>query len=273
MSLKNILVAYNGSEGSISAVKYAAALASETTHVTVLLAHSSHDVLNSRGMWVPSSARDIIEHANTEVINGIEARFEDMRAELALGDRLHFRREAGRVDSVISETARAFDLVVIGQDLPSEEVGEHFYLHPDRIALVSGRPVLIVPQGHDAKATHSHAVLAWDGGRAAARALSDALELLEDQGRVTVLSVGETDSPRPSEELVTHLERHGIMADRKKIPATPGPARALLAYCRDTDPCLLIMGAYEHSKFREDFLGGMTTRVLKHTPIPVLLSH
>ncbi|WP_270727524.1 universal stress protein [Shimia sp. Alg240-R146] len=273
MSLKNILVAFNGSEGSVSALKYAAALADETTHVTVLVAHSDHDIVTSSGMWVPSSARAIIEQANIDFVGEIEARFDALRGELNLGNRLHYRREAGRVDSIISETARAFDLVVIGQDLPTEEVNEHIFVHPDRIALVSGRPVLIVPQGHDAKATHSHAVLAWDGGRAAARALSDALGLLEDQGHVTVLSVGDTDAPRPSKDLMDHLARHGISATRQKIPATPGPARALLAYCREKDPCLLVMGAYEHSKFREDFLGGMTARVFKRTPIPVLLSH
>lgn len=273
MSLKNILVAFNGSEGAVSALKYAAGLAHSDTHVTVLLAHSRHDVSGSAGMWVPAKAREIIAHASATFLDEIETRFRLIADELSLGDRLHFRRETGRVDTVVSETARAFDLVVIGQDSPSEGVDEHVFLHPDRIALVSGRPVLIVPQGHDPKAAHSHAVLAWDGGRAAARALSDALDLLEDQGRVTVLSVGETDAPRPADDLMTHLARHGIRADREKIPATPGPARALLAFCKEHDPCLLVMGAYEHSKFREDFLGGMTARVFKRTPIPVLLSH
>jgi nucleotide-binding universal stress UspA family protein len=36
---------------------------------------------------------------------------------------------------------------------------------------------------------------------------------------------------------------------------------------------LLVMGAYEHSKFREDFLGGVTATVLREIEIPVLLSH
>lgn len=273
MSLKNILVAFNGSEGAVTALKYAAGLAQSDTHVTVLLAHSRHDVSGSGGKWVPASAREIIAQASATFLEEIEARYSAVAGTLDLGDRLHFRRETGRVDTVVSETARSFDLLVIGQDAPNEGVDEHVFLHPDRIALVSGRPVLIVPQGYDPKATHSHAVLAWDGGRAAARALSDALYLLEDQGRVTVLSVGETDLPRPADDLMSHLARHGVTADREKIPATPGPARALITYCEQKDPCLLVMGAYEHSKFREDFLGGMTARVFKRTPIPVLLSH
>jgi nucleotide-binding universal stress UspA family protein len=34
-----------------------------------------------------------------------------------------------------------------------------------------------------------------------------------------------------------------------------------------------VLGAYEHSKFREDFLGGVTAEVLEKIKIPVLLSH
>jgi len=272
MSIRNILVAFNGSDSAVSALKYAASLARNTAHVTVLLAHSKHEVINSRATWVPAKAREILEQANADILDEIEARFEVLREGLALGDRLHFRREAGRVDAVLSECARSFDILIMGQDR-AEGVDEHVIQHPDRIALMSGRPVLIVPEGHDADASHAHAAIAWDGSRACARALSDSLGLLEDQGRVTILTLGEDTAPRRVAELMEHLERHDVDATHEVIESKPGPARALLAYCRKKDPCLLVMGAYEHSKFREDFLGGVTARVLKNTPIPVLLSH
>lgn len=272
MSIRNILVAFNGSESAKTALAYAASLAGTQAHVTALLAHSSHDVIDRRGAWVPEAARKIIAEANAGVLSAIEERFEAMRRTLGLDDRLHFLRSSGRVDAVLSETARGFDIIVVGHDR-GEDVDEHVTIHPDRIALLSGRPVLIVPQGHDSEARHSHAVLAWDGSRSAARAMSDSLALLETQGKVTVLTIGEQELARPAEEVVTHLERHGISATAERIAADPGPARALVAYCRDRDPCLLVMGAYEHSKFREDFLGGVTARVLRDTPIPVLLSH
>lgn len=272
MSIKNILVAFNGSESSVAALKYAASLAAGDAHVTALLAHSAHEVVDRRSAWVPEAARKIIAEANEGILSEIEARFETLKGPLKLGDRLHFLRASGRVDAVLSETARGFDIILVGQDR-GEGVDEHVTIHPDRIALLSGRPVLIVPQGHDAEACHSHAVLAWDGSRAAARAMSDSLSLLEAQGKVTVLTIGEDKLARPASEVVTHLERHGVEAVRERIAADPGPARALVAYCRKRDPCLLVMGAYEHSKFREDFLGGVTARVLRDTPIPVLLSH
>ncbi len=272
MSIHNILVAFNGSDSAMSALKYAGSLARNGAHVTALLAYSTHEVVNSHAAWVPASARQIIKQANADILDEIEARFRALGDRLGLGDRLRFQRVAGRVDAVLSECARGYDLLVVGQDL-AEEVDGHVSLHPDRIALMSGRPVLIVPRGHDADATHAHAILAWDGGRAAARALSDSLGLLEDRGRVTVLTVGDETLPRPVSELVHHLDLHGVEATHETIEAVPGIARALLAYCRKHDPCLLVMGAYEHSKFREDFLGGVTARVIRDTPVPVLLSH
>ena len=271
MSLHNILVAFNGAQASISALQYAAQLAGDSAHVTALLAHSTHDVVDRNAAWVPAPAREIIAQANADILGEIETRFTAVAKGLDLGDRLHFTRASGRVDAVLAEHARSFDLLVVGQDQVG--VDEHVTLHPDRIALMSGRPILIVPEGHDATARHAHAALAWDGGRAAARALSDGLGLLEDQGRVTVLTIGDEVPPRPVADVVTHLARHGVAASHAHIAAVPGVARALLAWCAEHDPCLLVMGAYEHSKFREDFLGGVTARVLRSVPIPVLLSH
>lgn len=272
MSVHNILVAFNGTDSSVSALTYAASLARNGAHVTAVLAHSKHEVVNSQAAWVPQKAREIIAQASAEILDQIEARFHDIRADLGLGERLHFQRAAGRVDAVLSESARNFDLLVIGQD-QSEDVDEHVSIHPDRIALMSGRPVLIVPNGHDAGASRAHAALAWDGSRACARALSDSLGLLEDQGRVTVLTVGDEATPRPVDEVLTHLARHNVEARHEAISAAPGIGAALIDYCRAANPCLLVMGAYEHSKFREDFLGGVTARVLREAPIPVLLSH
>lgn len=272
MSVRNILVAFNGSESALSALKYAAALAGDTAHVTAILAYSTHETVDSQAAWVPARARQIIAQANEEILTQIETRFDAARDLLGLAGRLHFKRAPGRVDTVLAETARCYDLLVAGQAV-SEPIDAHVALHPDRIALLSGRPVLIVPEDHDAERGRGHAIVAWDGGRAAARALSDSLGLLEKNGRVTVLTVGEAAAGNSAAELVRHLERHHVEAAHRHIAADPGVARALLAYCEAQSPSLLVMGAYEHSKFREDFLGGVTARVLRRAPVPVLLSH
>lgn len=271
MPVMNLLVAFNGSQGSVAALRYAGSLATRFgAHVTAMLAHSDHDLIDRRSRWIPKEARALLDTANSNLLQEIEARFETERAALGLPEALQLKEVKGRVDSVLSEAARHYDMLIVGTHSDADD--EHVTLHPDRIALLSGRPVVVVPEGYDAGGQHSHAALAWDGGRAAARALSDSLRLLEDEGRVSVLTIGRRTG-WPIGDLLTHLERHGVDARHEDFPDTHSVAETVLGYCQRHDPSLLVLGAYEHSKFREDFFGGVTSDVLAKTTIPVLLSH
>lgn len=271
MSIRSILVAFNGTPAAEAALRYAASLArARGAHVLAMLAHSTHEVIPSASRWIPPEARAMLEEVNSGAARAVEARLEAMRAGLGLGEALDFRRVAGKVDQSLAAAARCHDLVVVGR--PQGEEDPHLALHPDRIALLSGRPVIVVPEGHDSAARHGRAALAWDGGRAAARALSDGLELLEAEGEVGVLTIGPR-GPWPVEDLLAHLARHGVRAVHEDFPETHPVAETILAFCRRRDPSLLIMGAYEHSKFREDLLGGVTETVMRRIAIPVLLSH
>lgn len=271
MPIMNLLVAFNGSDASVAALRYAASLArARGAHVTAILAHSTHDVINRSSRWIPKEARALLDEANGGIVTAIENAFESLRAELDLGDALSFREVAGRVDTVLSDAARSFDAIIVGRHMDQDD--GHVSLHPDRIALLSGRPVIVVPEGYTADMRHSHAALAWDGGRAAARALSDALQFLEGQGKVSVLTVGRR-SDWPITDLMTHLSRHDVESVHEDFPETHPVAETVLSYCARHDLSLLVMGAYEHSKFREDFLGGVTAKVLQEIKIPVLLSH
>ncbi|OOY17299.1 universal stress protein [Thioclava sp. DLFJ4-1] len=271
MPMMNLLVAFNGSSGSVAALRYAASMAAQRgAHVTAIMAHAAHEVIDRRSRWIPKEARALLEAANGDILREIEASFEEERRTLGLGSDLELKVVAGRVDNVLSEAARYYDMLIVGTQ--ADDGDAHVILHPDRIALMSGRPVIVVPEGYNAGAQHSHAALAWDGGRAAARALSDSLRLLEDDGRVSVLTIGPQDD-RAINDLLTHLSRHGVSAIHEEWP-TPRPvADTLLRWCTRNDPSLLVLGAFEHSKFREDFLGGVTSEVLARTKIPVLLSH
>ncbi len=271
MPVMNLLVAFNGSEGSVAALRYAASLAQiDGAHVTAMLAHTSHEVIDRRSRWIPKEARALLEQANSEVLRGIEELFERECRALGLSGELQLKDVTGRVDTVLSEAARYYDMLIVGAHDDTDD--EHVTLHPDRIALMSGRPVVVVPAGYAAGARHSHAALAWDGGRAAARALSDSLRLLEGKSRVSVITVGQHGG-WPIADLLKHLDRHDIEALHEDFAERHPVAATLLAYCRRQDPTLLVLGAYEHSKFREDFLGGVTAEVLAKARIPVLLSH
>ena len=178
-------------------------------------------------------------------------------------------------DAAVIEYAHMYDLTIVGRG--DSVAGEkRLELHPDRIALKSGRPVLVVPQGWSQDLFTEHALLAWDGNRSATRALADAMQILETKQLVTVLSVAGRGLGRELEgiNVETVLSRHGIETDRVVLEAgNKDIGEILIEECLSRKVGLLLMGAYEHSKFREDLIGGVTNDVLRRSPVPVLLSH
>jgi len=56
---------------------------------------------------------------------------------------------------------------------------DHLDLDPNRIALDSGRPVLVASKDQALESFNDQAIIAWDGRRTTARALSDAMNILE----------------------------------------------------------------------------------------------
>ncbi len=271
MAYKNIMVAFNGTDSSVAALKFAASLAGESAHVTAVLAHANYEVVNSRAAWVPASAQKIIEEANNEIIEKIEARFGEIKGTLNLDDRLHFKNIHGRVDSALAETARHFDIMISGVHLDTDD--GHISLHPDRIALMSGRPVLIIPKSGAENSPAQNVAILWDGTRAATRALADGIALLEKGASVDLITLSNKPLPHGVEPAITQLERHNIKVSHTELNAQFQGVRALTEYCKANSPSLLIMGAYEHSKFREDFLGGLSSELLKNVEIPMMISH
>jgi nucleotide-binding universal stress UspA family protein len=111
----------------------------------------------------------------------------------------------------------------------------------------------------------------------AARALADALRLLPDGGRVTVLTVRDEKalrSPGIAEDLAAALARRGHEARAVDLTLQGRTvAAALQDAARAEGAQLLAMGGFGHSRLREFILGGATRGVLSDVRLPVLLSH
>jgi nucleotide-binding universal stress UspA family protein len=120
-------------------------------------------------------------------------------------------------------------------------------------------------------------LVAWDFSRAAARAVSDAIPIMEKAREVCILTVTNEKaipSKRSSSELAKNLSRHGIDVVIEEVDAVGqaiGDVLAAQIESRRAD--LLVMGAYGHSRFREFVLGGATRSILTKPLIPVLFSH
>ena len=176
------------------------------------------------------------------------------------------------VPQLLVDYARLRDLTIV----PVPESYDQWYA--ETVIFGSGRPTLILPETPRSRPFElGTVVVAWDFSRAAARAVSDALPLLERAKKVRVVTISNEkvlDTKHSAEELAKNLARHGIDvvleivdADGRRI----GEVLEAFALAHKAD--ILVMGAYGHARWREFILGGATKSLLSRPPLPILLSH
>jgi nucleotide-binding universal stress UspA family protein len=139
----------------------------------------------------------------------------------------------------------------------------------------SGGPVILFPAAE--VATHVQTVVvAWDGGRAAGRAVRDALPVLRLARQVAIATVSEDKpiAPATITALAAFLNGHDIAVAHHDVHCE---GRSIGETLQDDalahDAGLLVMGAYGHSRVREFVLGGATRAVLGELRLPILMSH
>jgi nucleotide-binding universal stress UspA family protein len=185
----------------------------------------------------------------------------------------------GLASIILPQHARLADLCIVGQDggISSESIGYEF---SEQLLFVTGRPVLLVPAAGTFNTLGRHIVVAWNASRAAARALHDALPMIEHAETVTVLAADGAHVPGrpgalPVEAIIKHLRRHSASAELVHIHVAPDHsiAAALLAEAHRLSADLLVSGAFGHPRLWEKLLGGVTQDLLRHMNLPVMMSH
>jgi nucleotide-binding universal stress UspA family protein len=180
----------------------------------------------------------------------------------------------GGAADTFARMARRFDLSVVGQAEPGKAQAEE--LISEAAMFQSGRPILVVPYVHKEGLSLKQALVCWDGGRTAARAIGDAMPFLERAEAVEVVMVtgeeGKHDT-LPGADLGHHLARHGLKVDVKRIVAAGGVHETLLSHAADISADFIVMGAYGHSRLREFILGGVTRGMLASMTVPCFMAH
>jgi nucleotide-binding universal stress UspA family protein len=174
------------------------------------------------------------------------------------------------VPDMLVEYARLHDLTIL------PESNDRWFA--EAVIFGSGKPTLVLPQRPRSRPFELGTVaVAWDFSRAAARAVSDAIPLLEKAKKVrvvTVLNEKHLDNKHSAEELSKHLSRHGIDVVLDRVDAKGRRIGEVLeAYVASHASDMLVMGAYGHSRLRELVLGGATKSLLSKPPRPILFSH
>ena len=186
--------------------------------------------------------------------------------------------EASKIESLVRH-ARCSDLTVLTQTDPSAVDHAATKALVESVVLHSARPTLVLPYAGHFDRIGSHAMVAWNDSREAARAISDALPLLQRATRVEVVTWNEATAADDKalglqlDALHQWLMWHGVAADLQVQPISSGIADAMLSHAADTNADLIVMGAYGHARWAERVLGGATRGLLDSMTVPVLMSH
>ncbi|MGI9501167.1 MAG: universal stress protein [Geminicoccaceae bacterium] len=178
---------------------------------------------------------------------------------------------------IVSLHGRYADLTVVGQPDPDASTDS---LDPGDVVLAAGAPVLIVPHIGAPATTAEKVMIAWNASRESARAVRDAMPLLEKAKTVDVVCFQPEATPGhgelPGADIALHLSRHDIDVD-VDVQILEGKdidvGNAILSHLADRGHDLLVMGGYGHSRLREAVFGGATRTILQSMTVPVLMAH
>jgi nucleotide-binding universal stress UspA family protein len=212
-------------------------------------------------------------HRSLKTAQALLAAFESVAEKAGvLHETILERSHSHQVPNRLAEYARLRDLTIV----PVPESYDQWYA--EAIIFGSGRPTLVLPESAPLGPFELNIVIvAWDFSRAAARAVADAIPMLERAKTVRIVTVTNDkviDSKHSSEELAKNLSRHGIDVVVDRVDAAGRSiGNVLKREVADYNADLLVMGAYGHSRFSEFVLGGATKSMLSKPPLPILFSH
>jgi nucleotide-binding universal stress UspA family protein len=291
MAFRHILVPVFGYDSDRAALDAALVLARKGAHIAVL--HIKVDPMESVPLMVDVgvAATELIEaverHVGTRAQAAVKV-FEAWRSEhgITVDDQpglrtvvtTAFHAEEGAEDELIVKFGRLTDLVVMGRPAGAE-AGDQVLSRMEDALFGAGQPVLLVPNGAALadleKLANGSCLVSWNGSIEATRAISQAIDLLRDLKETRVLSVQECrKDPHSAAELVRYLAWEGVAASVTEAKSTSGStAEQILATAREMGAGFVLMGGYSHGRLRQLVLGGVTSYMMDHADLPVMMAH
>ncbi len=274
--IKDVLVSLAGHGPQDFVTNYAVSLGASFGAHLVGIAFAYDPVIPDGALGgIPVDVIEVQREENSEAARAAVERFETAAKAAGVSAETHvLEASIGSGATLFGSIARRFDLAVVGQ--AQREHGTSEQLLIEAALFESGRPLLLVPYIQRSGLKLDHVIVCWDGGRTAARAIADAIPLLERAKAVEVVIVAEE---RKREEIagvtmMQHLARHGIHAAVKHmVRGDISIENVILSYAADAGADFLVMGGYGHSRLREFILGGVTRGILASMTLPALMSH
>jgi len=148
----------------------------------------------------------------------------------------------------------------------------------ENVLFDGGRHLFLVPENWTGFTPLESILVAWNGSRESARAMAEALPYLRQAEKVGVLVVEREREPKTdpmmANDAVQHLRHHGIDAVKyRAVGEEDDTADLMVEQCRSFGANLLVMGSYGHSAERDLLPGSTTSRMLRISPVPLLIAH
>lgn len=280
MQFRNIMVYLD--QGKSNQPRVDSALAIARTHGAALtgvalIAQPSLAILQRLGV---TNGPDLHEKSRADAQESIDQFHERATAAGVEADALKLECLEGDAPAKLARVARVYDLSILRQANPDRDNKAFIAGLSEEVMFSSGRPVLYMPYVGAHQIPFKRGLIAWDGSRSSARAVHDALPLLENMDQVTILVINSdkmelsSDGVMPGEGLSRHLHRHGISSEIQRLQRGDSSTSTLiLNELTNTGADLLVMGGYGTPKLREIMLGGVTRTVLETMTVPVFMSH
>jgi len=279
MPIKDILLPLVGEPdaAAIAAIDKCAAVAGDLGARVTAMAVETEVAVRPKVMI----SSDLENTAAAEAARSVSNAHSLLRAFDTAADRFGVRNEqklsrlaAADIPAHFARAARLKDLSLVpvrAHDGLSEKIVE-------ALIFESGRPILLCPEefAPDLPVAFDNAVVAWDHSAPAARAVADALPMLQAAANVRIITV--TDEITAAEQesglaLVSHLVEHGIKASFEAVKIDGSSVgKVFEAYVKAKAIDLLVMGAYRHSRLNETIWGGATKTVIGRPPCWVMMS-
>lgn len=279
MSYHSFLVHTDGSEQSARRLDVATRLAlAFAADLEGLYAVPTREITPFTSAMLPDAvvANRLRDSGDAQAL--AEIRFREA-ASLAGLSAVTFTAPAGPpIDAAIHHTRYA-DLGIFGQPRPEDEHAAFADELVHGVLMGAGRPLLLVPHFGEFPTIGQNVLIAWKETRESAIAVRDALPLLANARKVTVMSITSPGDDEVRETLsdagiAGWLARHRIDATvRHEVAADIDVGNLLLSRAADLSSDLLVMGAYSRTRMSERVWGGVTRLMLQAMTLPVLMSH
>lgn len=185
--------------------------------------------------------------------------------------------EAASLPDAVARRALTCDLVVFSDDLRAEDYLFNAVIRATLFQAPAGVMLnaLAAPEAFQPETVF----VAWKAVLPAARAIREALPMLRAAKSVVVAVIDPVATPlrdgeNPGTDVATWLSHQGCNVTVEQYPSGGKEIGTVMTErAKECGADLLVMGAYDHSRWREVVFGGTTLAMVNQRDMPVLLCH